>query len=106
VSKRTYRINPETLELEEITRQSIDWLNTGVRYGRETLDQMKREGLVPPSDFKETWAAKEVERKRLRGELPPTPEMRRDRRQQISDAIDRVRAGYRPPKRDSSWLKD
>ncbi len=104
--KRTYRINPETLELEEITRQPIEWLNTGVRYGSETLAEMKQKGLVPPSDFANTWANAETERKRLRGELPPTPEMRRERRERISEAIDKVRAGYRPPRRDNSWLKD
>lgn len=104
--KRSYRVNPETLELEEITAQPIEWLNTGVRYGSETLAEMKRNNLVPPSDFKESWAKADIERKRLRGELPPTGEMKRERRQQISEAIDKVRAGYRPPKRDNSWLKD
>jgi hypothetical protein len=99
--RRTYRINPETMELEEITRQPVEWLHTGIRYGSEELARMKREGLVPPSDFKETWARAEVERKRLRGELPPTPAMREERRQQISDAIDKVRAGYKPRRRES-----
>lgn len=99
--KRSYRINPETLELEEITRQPMEWVHGGERYGRETLDKMKREGLVPPSDFTETWAKAETERKRLRGELPPTPEMREERRRQISEAIDKVRAGYKPRRRES-----
>jgi hypothetical protein len=66
---------------------------------------MKQDGLGAPSDFAQTWAKAETERKRLRGELPPTPQMREERRQKISEAIDKVRAGYRPPKRDNSWLK-
>ncbi len=103
--KRVYRVNPETLELEEITHPSMDWINSGTRYGAEVLAEMKKQGLVPPSDFKDTWEKKETERKRLRGELPPTPQMREERRQKISEAIDRVRAGYRPPKRDNSWLE-
>jgi hypothetical protein len=97
--KRTYRINPETLECEEITAQSVEWLNTGIRYGSETLGEMKRKGLVPPSDFAEHWAKAETERKRLRGELPPTSAMREERRRQISEAIDKVRAGYKPNRR-------
>jgi hypothetical protein len=94
--KRTYRINPETLELEEITAQPIDWINSGVRYGPEVLAEMKAKGLVPPSDFKETWEKAAIERARLRGQLPPTPAMREERRQLISEAIDKVRAGYKP----------
>jgi hypothetical protein len=94
--KRTYRVNPETLEVEEITYQPMEWTLGGERYGCEVLDEMKRTGLVPTLDFKETWAKKEVELKRLRGELPPTPQMREERRQNLSDAIDRVRAGYKP----------
>lgn len=93
--KRTYRINPETQALEELTDTLPEVLH-GERYGREVLDEMKRKGLVPPSDFKETWARAEIERKRLRGELPPTPQQREERRRQLSDAIDKVRAGYRP----------
>ncbi len=99
--RRTYRINPETLECEEITELPIEWRNCGERYGSETLGEMKRKGLVPPSDFTETWAKAETERRRLRGELPPTPQMREERRQQLSDAIDRVRAGYKPRRRES-----
>jgi hypothetical protein len=33
--------------------------------------EMKQKGLVPPSDFANTWANAETERKRLRGELLP-----------------------------------
>lgn len=105
--KRTYRWNPETREIEEITsRPSVEWINTGIRYGSETLAKMKREGLVPPEDFKETWAKAETERKRLRGELPPSPEMREERRRSVAEAFAKYEAGYRPPKRDNSWLKD
>lgn len=103
--KRTYRINPETLELEEITPQSVAWVNTGIRYGSETLAEMKKKGLVPPSDFKEHWARAETERKRLRGELPETTAMREERTSQVREAFEKVRAGYRPQKRDNSWLK-
>ena len=100
--KRTYWYNPETKQVEEITRgPAVEWINTGIRYGPEELARMKREGLVPPSDFTETWAKAETERKRLRGELPPTPQMREERRRQISEAIDKVRAGYKPRRRES-----
>lgn len=102
--KRTYRINPETLELEEIGTLP-EWIHGGIRYGRETLDEMKRKGLVPPTDFEQTWAAKETERKRLRGELPETTAMREERTKHVREALEKVRAGYRPQKRDNSWLK-
>ena len=105
--KRVYRWNPDTQEVEEITAApAAEWLNTGVRYGRETLDKMKREGLCPPEDYKETWAKAELERKRLRGEEPPTPEMKEERRRSVAEAFAKYEAGYRPPKRDNSWLKD
>ena len=103
--KRTYRINPETLQLEEITAVPVEWRIGGTRYGSETLGEMKRKGLVPPSDFTETWAKAEAERKRLRGELPETSAMREDRRAYVREALEKVRAGYKPPKRDNSWLK-
>jgi hypothetical protein len=99
--RRTYRINPETLECEEITDRPTEWIIGGERYGSETLGDMRKKGLVPPSDFTETWAKAETERKRIRGELPPTPQMREERRQQLSDAIDRVRAGHKPRRRES-----
>jgi len=89
--RRTYRWNPETQSLEEISSRK-----DGVVYGKELLEKFRREGLCPVDDFKDTWEKAETERKRLRGELPPTPAMREERRRQISDAIDRVRAGYRP----------
>ncbi len=95
--KRTYRINPETLELEEIPSR-----RDGVVYGKDLLDKFRREGLCPMDDFKDTWAKADTERKQIRGELPPTPQMREERRRQISDAIDKVRAGYRPTRRP--WL--
>lgn len=93
------------MQLEEITREPIEWVLGGIRYGRETLDEMKRKGLVPPSDFKEHWAKAETERKRLRGELPETTAMREERSSQVREAFEKVRAGYRPQKRDNSWLK-
>ncbi len=99
--KRSYRWDAERQEMVEITAQPIEWLNTGTRYGSETLAEMRAKGLVPPSDFTETWAKAEVERKRLRGELPPTPQMREERRQQVAEAMRKVQAGYRPHKRDN-----
>ncbi len=98
--KRCYRYNEETKEMEEIPSR-----RDGVVYGKELLDKFRREGLCPMDDFKDTWEKAETERKRIRGELPPTPQMREERRQRISDAIDKVKAGYRPPKRDNSWLE-
>ena len=95
MSRRIYRYNEETKQLEEITEQPREIIH-GTVWGRDMLDKFRREGLCPMDDFKETWAKAEVERKRIRGELPPTPQMREERRRQISDAIDRVRAGYRP----------
>jgi hypothetical protein len=92
--RRTYRWNEETQALEEISAP-----RDGVVYGKDLLDKFRREGLCPMDDFKDTWEKAETERKRLRGELPPTPAMREERRQQISDAIDRVRAGYKPNRR-------
>jgi hypothetical protein len=96
--KRTYWYNPETKQMEEITRQPREVIH-GTIWGPEMLERFRKEGLCPMDDFKETWAKADIERKRLRGELPPTPEMRRERREQISDAIDRVRAGYKPNRR-------
>ncbi len=98
--KRTYWYNPETKEVEEITerREVIH----GTIWGREMLDRFRREGLCPVDDFKDTWAKKETERKRIRGELPETPQMREERRQRISDSIDKVRAGYKPKR--MPWL--
>jgi hypothetical protein len=105
--KRVYRWNPDTCQLEEITSTpAVEWLHGGVRYGRETLDKMKREHLTPMEDWTNTWAAKEKERKQLRGELPESPVMRQERRQSVAEAFERVRAGHRPIKRDNSWLKD
>ena len=92
--RRTYRFNPETKQVEEIPTK-----RDGVVYGKDLLDKFRREGLCPMDDFKETWEKAEIERKRVRGELPPTPQQREERRRQISDAIDKVRAGYRPTRR-------
>ncbi len=62
--KRTYRYNKETKQVEEITDQHQDWINTGVRYGSETLAEMRARNLVPPTDFKEHWAKSEAEKAR------------------------------------------
>ena len=97
--KRTYRYNTETKEMEEITREPIEWRIGGERYGSETLAEMKRKNLVPPSDFKDTWAKAEIERKRLRGELPETTQMKEARRRDVMDAMAKVRAGYKPRRR-------
>ena len=97
--KRSYRWNEETKQLEELDAP-VEWINTGIRYGSDTLADMKRQNLVPPSDFKETWARAEIERKRLRGELPETTAMREARRKDVMDAIAKVRAGYKPRRRD------
>lgn len=95
--KRTYWWNPETQAMEEITdRPPVEWLNTGIRYGSETLAKMKREGLAPMEDFKETWAKAETERARIRGALEPTPEMKAERRRSIAEAFAKYQAGYRP----------
>jgi hypothetical protein len=96
--KRSYRYNEETQQMEEITREPREVIH-GTVWGREMLDRFRREGLCPMSDFKDTWAKADIERKRIRGELPPTPQMREERRQKISEAIDKVRAGYRPNRR-------
>lgn len=105
--KRTYWYNPDTQQVEEVTPGvAVEWVNTGIRYGPETLARMKREGLAPMEDFKETWAKAETERKRIRGELPPSPEMKAERRQSVAEAFQKYQAGYRPPKRDNSWLDD
>jgi len=89
--RRVYRFNPDTKQVEEISAPK-----DGVVYGKELLEKFRREGLCPIDDFKDTWEKADIERKRLRGELPPTKAMREERRQHISDAIDRVRAGYKP----------
>ena len=101
MSRRIYRYNEETKQLEEITEQPREVIH-GTVWGRDMLDKFRREGLCPIDDFKETWAKAEVERKRIRGELPPTPQMREERRRQLSDAYDKVKAGYRPTRRP--WL--
>lgn len=95
--KRTYWWNPETKQIEEITRGvAVEWVNTGIRYGRETLDKMKREGLTPMEDWTNTWAAKERERKGLNGQDTPTPEQKSERRRSVAEAMEKVRAGYKP----------
>ena len=99
--RRTYRYNEETKQLEEITEQPREVVH-GTVWGRDMLDKFRREGLCPIDDFKDTWAKKETERKRIRGELPPTPQMREERRQRIADAYDKVKAGYKPKR--MPWL--
>ncbi len=103
MSKRTYWWNPETKALEELTNEPPEIIH-GTVWGREMLDRFRREGLCPMDDFKETWAKKDIERKRIRGELPPTPQMREERRRALADAYDKVKAGYRPTR--LPWLKD
>ena len=96
--KRTYRINPETLELEEITAQPVEWRIGGERYGSETLSEMKKQNLVPHSDFKNHWAKLGSERERIHrlgnGDLS---QLRRSEpmRQQIAEAIRNPRRGRR-----------
>ena len=101
MSRRVYRYNEETKQLEEITEQPREVVH-GTVWGRDMLDKFRREGLCPIDDFKDTWAKKETERKRIRGELPPTPQMREERRQRIADAYDKVKAGYKPKR--MPWL--
>jgi hypothetical protein len=86
-------------EMVEVTEAAVEWLHTGTRFGAEKLAEMKRKGLVPPSDFTETWARKAAEREaiRLHG---GTPEMKRERLQDIQESTQRVRAGYKPNRRD------
>jgi hypothetical protein len=62
-----YRKNEQTGEVvaEEITAEPIEWINGGVRYGTETLEKMRKQGLVPPETFSEKWAAKSAEKERI-----------------------------------------
>ena len=101
MSKRTYWWNPETQQIEEITEQPREVVH-GTVWGGTCWTSSEREGLCPIDDYKDTWAKKETERKRIRGELPPTPQMREERRQRIADAYDKVKAGYKPKR--MPWL--
>ena len=92
--RRCYRYNEETKQMEEIPSR-----RDGVVYGKELLEKFRREGLCPVDDFKDTWEKAETERKRLRGELPPTKEMREERRRALVESYERVRSGYRPNRR-------
>jgi hypothetical protein len=93
--RRTYRINPETQELEEITPPG-EWINGGVRYGSETLAMMKKKNLVPPTDFTEHWEKKAKERAALYTD-GGTPEMKAKRKQDIREAVEKAR--YQSPNR-------
>lgn len=95
--KRTYVYDGERKEMVEVTDKPVEWINSGVRYGSETLAQMKAKGLVPPSDFKETWARAAAERAMPGG----TPAMKRQRVADVRDSIAKVRAGYKPNRRES-----
>ena len=92
--RRCYRYNEETKQMEEIPSRK-----DGVVYGKDLLEKFRREGLCPVDDFKDTWEKAETERKRLRGELPPTKEMREERRRALVESYERVRSGYRPNRR-------
>jgi hypothetical protein len=95
--KRTYRINPETLELEELTAP-VEWRIGGERYGSETLERMRKENLVPTGDFKNHWEKLGSERDRVarlgQGDMS---QLRRNEkvRQQIAEAIRNPRRGRR-----------
>jgi hypothetical protein len=69
VARRTwvFRKNEETGEVEsiEITAQPVEWRIGGTRYGSETLERMKKEGLVPPETFKDHWEKKAAERESI-----------------------------------------
>lgn len=111
MSRATYRFNSEKHKAHggnmtecseedpcmERIDEPVEWVINGVRYGSDALAEMKRNGWVPPSDFKEHWEKAAAERERLyhlgNGD---TRYVRRDEnlRQQISDAIEAVKAGY------------
>jgi hypothetical protein len=62
-----YRKDDATGEVEsiEITAQPIEWINGGCRYGSETLEKMRKDGLVPPDTFTEKWAKGAAEKERM-----------------------------------------
>ena len=63
--RRTYRINPETLECEEITGRPEEWRNGGTRYGSEELERMRKAGLVTPGEMQQSWAEHAAEKERV-----------------------------------------
>lgn len=99
MSKRTYRWNPETQQIEEITGRRDEWINTGVRYGSETLQHMRDNGLVPPTDFTNHWDKADAERARkakLASGDTSAVRPNAERKQQIAEAVRAIRSGYRP----------
>ena len=99
MSRSTWKYNPETREVECVADDgslAVEWLHTGVRFGRDLLDKFRREGLVPMDDYKETWAKAEKERERIRGLRAETPEQKLARRRDVQEAIQKLNAGYRP----------
>jgi hypothetical protein len=96
--KRTYWWNPETQQMEEITRQPVEWRIGGERYGSETLAEMRKQNVVPPSDFTNHWAKKANETERIHrlgnGDMS---QLRRNEtvRRQIAEAIRSPRRGRR-----------
>ena len=80
--------------MEEFDSSGTEWILGGTRYGSETLAEMRAKGLVPPSEFKETWARAEAERAGIRN--GGTPAMRRERVADVREAVAKVRQGYVP----------
>ena len=71
--RRTYKWDAESKEMVEITGSSTDWVLGGTRYGSETLSEMRAKGLVPPSEFTQTWAKAEQNVRRSREGRPRLP---------------------------------
>jgi hypothetical protein len=89
-----YKYNPETKEVEPYGGP-LEQIHTDIVYGREQLDYMRKNGVVPTSDFKDFWAKKEAER--VASKLPAgTEAWKRERKETIIEAVKRVEAGYRP----------
>lgn len=101
---KRYRYDKELGEVVEVPSDEVlEQIHCGTSYGRETLDYMKRNNLVPPSDFKNYWEKKAAER--VASKLPAnTAEWKKERKQAIIESIKKVEAGYRPHTRRLSEL--
>ena len=99
MSRSRYRYDKVLKEVVPIPDdEELEVIHCGISYGREKLDWMKKNGYVPPSDFKHTLEKKAKER--IGSRLPAnTREWREERKSTIIEAYEKVKAGYRPQSR-------
>jgi len=65
-------------------------IHCGIVYGRETLDMMRKKGLVPPSDFKLTHEKARRERELFYTE-GGNKQMHEERKRDINESIEKLK---------------